>query len=112
MAPLPGSPVSRMNKTTKKKSATTVAPPGISAWQDDPDSKLPAIQRPVPELAKGKLKFRIREAALKPGTYPAGTPQFRYWTAAEALRRGADFWGALIAAKQWHVGAVLPVSLD
>jgi hypothetical protein len=38
--------------------------------------------------------------------------EFRYWTAAEALRRGADFWGALLPGLSWEVGSILPVDLD
>src|SRR5260370_14525398 len=44
--------------------------------------------------------------------HPPGTAEFRYWTAAEALRRGADFWGALLPGISWEVGSILPVDLD
>ena len=42
-----------------------------------------------------------------------GSAGFRYWTAAEALRRSAAFWAAS-GARAWHrdVGATLPVRLD
>src|SRR5262249_11126366 len=30
----------------------------------------------------------------------------------EALRRGADFWGALLPGTSWEVGSILPVDLD
>ena len=36
-----------------------------------------------------------------------GTREFRFWTAAEALRRGADFWAARIPLTKWEVGPVL-----
>jgi hypothetical protein len=42
-----------------------------------------------------------------------GTAAFRYWTAAEALRRSAAFWSAA-GARAWHpqIGASIPVRLD
>jgi hypothetical protein len=84
----------------------------VSAWQDDPASGLPPIARPIPDLAKPPLKFRIKGAAVKPGTYARDTGEFRYWTAAEALRRGGDIWAPLLGVKQWQPGSVLPVGLD
>ena len=70
------------------------------------------ITRPVPDLSKAPLKYKFKGAAVPPGMYTKGTPQFRYWTAAEALRRGGDFWAPLLAVKHWEPGAVLSVSLD
>ena len=98
-------PVKR--SAAKGKSAVTV-----SVWQDDPASGWDVISRPVPDLSKGPLKYKIKGAAIPPGVYAKGTPQFRYWTAAEALRRGGDFWSPLLGVKQWEPGAVLGVSLD
>ena len=65
----------------------------ITVWEDDPE---PAVQtsRPVPDLSLRPLAFSFPKPAPAAGTYDPGTPQFRYWTAAEALRRGADFWAA------------------
>jgi hypothetical protein len=91
----------------KSKSAATVL-----VWQDDPASGLNVIARPVPRLSKGPLKYKIKGAAIPPGVYAKGTAQFRYWTAAEALRRGGDFWSPLLGVKRWEPGAVLGVSLD
>lgn len=96
-------------KRSAAKGATSAT---VSAWQDDPASGLNVISRPVPDLAKGPLKYKIKGAAVPPGVYAKGTPQFRYWTAAEALRRGGDFWSALLGVKRWKPGAVLGVSLD
>ena len=108
-----------MVKTTKvsKRAAASRLGKGasagtVSAWQDDPLSTLPAISRPVPVLAKAPLKYKFKGAAVKPGVYPQGTLQFRYWTAAEALRRGGEFWAPLLGVKHWQPGSVLPVSLD
>jgi hypothetical protein len=84
----------------------------VSVWQDDPISGLQVIDRPVPNLAEGALRFKIKGNAVTPGKYPAGTAQFRYWTAAEALRRGGDFWAPLLGIDRWEPGRVLGVNLD
>jgi hypothetical protein len=84
----------------------------INAWQDDPMSGLLVIQRPVPDLSKKPLAFRITGKQYVAGLHATGTPEFRFWTAAEALRRGGDFWAPLLGVSEWEVGAVLPVGLD
>ena len=110
--------MARKVKSTKSKSSQALASKAkaaaskVLAWQDDPISKLPAIQLPVPTLGKAPLKLRIKGTAVNPGIYDTGTPQFRYWNAAAALRRGADFWAPLLRVKRWQPGAVLPVGLD
>ena len=91
----------------------------INAWEDDPGAGAQpsggqVIQRPVPVLRDEPFPTRI----VKPSSPPVaklhspGTAEFRYWTAAEALRRGADFWGALLPGSSWEVGSILPVDLD
>jgi hypothetical protein len=108
----------RSTKAGKKTGATTTtakqaaSPRTVIAWQDDPASGLPTVPRQVPNLASGPLKFKFKGPAVPPGAYPTGTPQFRYWTAAEALRRGADFWAPVLGVKQWQPGPVLQVGLD
>ncbi|HET9650651.1 MAG TPA: hypothetical protein VFP36_00595 [Usitatibacter sp.] len=99
-------------RSTKKRSTAAAVTAGkVSVWMDDPASALGLVERPVPVLSKGPLKFRIKGAAPKPGIYPKGTAQFRYWAAAEPLRRGGDFWSQFGITK-WQLGATLPVSLD
>jgi hypothetical protein len=83
----------------------------VSAWEDDPATKV-QITRPVPVLSKKPLAYSFPSPAPKPGMYPPGTAEFRYWTAAEALRRGADFWAARVPLSKWEVGPVLKVILD
>jgi hypothetical protein len=83
----------------------------INAWEDDPATGV-LVSRPVPNVAKTPLAFRFPQPAPPPGIYQPGTSQFRFWTAAEALRRGADFWAARIPLTRWQPGAVLPVLLD
>jgi hypothetical protein len=101
------SKVSSKRVAAKKASTRTV-----SVWQDDPGSALAVISRPVPDLSKGVLKFRIKGPVVAPGVYPEGTAEFRYWTAAEALRRGGDFWAPFLSATQWQPGPILGVTLD
>jgi hypothetical protein len=91
----------------------------INAWEDDPaagnqPSGGQVIQRPVPVLRDQPLPIRIVHPASAPEAkpHPPGTAEFRYWTAAEALRRGADLWGALLPGLSWEVGPILPVDLD
>ena len=95
--------------TTRGTTATTGAQQ-VSAWEDDPE---PAVQvtRPLPDPSKRPLAYNFPGRAPAPGGQP-GTPSFRYWTAAEALRRGADFWAPRIPSGNWEVGARLTVLLD
>jgi hypothetical protein len=97
-------------KSPAKKPANVVL-----AWEDDPMA-LPAItpiQRPVPNLADRVLAVRISDARPAPRIYSRGTREFRYWAAAEALRRAADFWAGIVPAGfSWQVGAELPVVLE
>jgi hypothetical protein len=84
----------------------------ISVWEDDP---LPGVlvDRPPPGPGKS-LAFRIGGKQPAPNPYKTGTPQFRYWTAADALRRCADFWSKVAPVRKWddHVGSTLKVLLD
>jgi hypothetical protein len=100
--------------TVVRRGPARAAAPGIEAWEDDPIS-LPGvapIARSVPELARTPLAISIKGASPAPRAYPAGTAEFRYWTAAEATRRASDFWSASIGAASWQVGKALPVYLD
>jgi len=84
---------------------------GVNAWLDDPENGTP-IQRPAPALADGNLSYQIPGKPVPLGFYSTGTANFRYWTAVEALRRGADFWQARIPGLMWHMGPKLTVVLD
>ena len=70
------------------------------------------MTRPVPDVAKKPLAFSFPKPAPAPGQYQSGTAQFRYWTAAEALRRGADYWATRASITQWQMGPTLKVILD
>jgi hypothetical protein len=91
----------------------------INGWEDDPGAGAQpsggqVLQRPVPVLRDQPFPTRIVNPSSAPAAkpHPPGTAEFRYWAAAEALRRGANFWGALVPGISWEVGAILPVDLD
>ena len=83
----------------------------INAWEDDPEPAV-LVVRPVPNVAKRPLAFAFPTPKPPAGMYQPGTPQFRLLAAAEALRRGADFWAACCRRTQWHVGTGAPGPLD
>ena len=106
-----------MRKPKSKKSARKVAARAeapditIRAWEDDPGSGVLG-DRPVPDLAQRPLAYVFPRPAPRPAAYQPGTPEFRYWTTAEALRRGADFWANLVPLSKWEVGPALKILLD
>src|SRR5499426_3915321 len=110
----------RKGKARAAPTEASTRPKGvINAWEQDPGNGAQpsggqVIQRPVPVLRNQPLPIRIVHPASAPEAkpHPPGTAEFRYFTAAEALRRGADFWGALLPGISWEVGAILPVDLD
>jgi len=96
----------------------TAANKMVAVWEDDPgDPKLQPPLTPITVKASNQaaqpLPFKIKGTAPSPKIYQPGTPQFRFYAAADALRRTADFWGAILPAKTtWQVGKTLPVVLD
>jgi hypothetical protein len=105
-------PRSSRTRTTRTQDTggTAAAVQQVSVWEDDPE---PGVQvpRPLPDPSKRPLAYRFPGTAPAPGG-KSGTASFRYWTAAEALRRGADFWAPRVASGKWEVGDSLPVLLD
>ncbi len=107
---------------TKKKdenASAAKAAASISVWEQDPGSgNMPdggdLVQRTVPNLNSSPLPTVIQHPSSAPTAknYSPGTAEFRYWTAADALRRGSDFWGALLPGMRWQVGSKLPIDLD
>jgi peptidoglycan hydrolase-like protein with peptidoglycan-binding domain len=89
------------------------ASPSIMAWEDDPEGGAEPRTVRVPDLAAGPLLFNLPRGPA-PGLYQTGTPQFRYWTTAEALQRTADYWAPKMPVKSWQsdVGPRLSIALD
>lgn len=91
----------------------------ILAWEHDPGAPGgPArkpIERPLPTLDQGRLPVEIEGPAPRPGIAEAGTQEFRYWVAADALARGVGFWSSVLPAEtSWQdaIGTRLTVALD
>jgi len=93
----------------------------IAAWEQDPGASSHPdggvlIQRPVPTLDKPPFATRIEGGGSPPAdNYQPGTPAFRYWACADALRRASDFWGGVLGAHKWNpaiTGNILPVIVD
>ena len=95
-----------MSETADAKAKTTT----IKAWDNDPENGN-LLDRPIPDLSLAPLALKITTAEPS-GADTVGTPKFRYWTAAEAVRRAADFWGSRVPGGKWEIGPILPVILD
>lgn len=97
------------------KSASAAAAVVVQGWSTDPMGGLPPSQTNAPALPGTKLATKIVAPASAPAPriYPTGTAEFRFWSAAEALRRSAGFW-AQVGAISWNpdIGKDLPVRLD
>jgi hypothetical protein len=109
--------MAQRSSSRRSSGARTAAATEIAAWEDDPgtpeESRAP-IARPVPQLPGKTFPSKIGGRAPAPKTYTVGTANFRYWTAAEALRRVGDYWGSLLPGVSWFtsVGRQLEVTLD
>src|SRR5256886_12223585 len=103
----------RAKKPSTSTATRKAAGAAILAWEDDPKSGGTPLKRPVPRLGRVPLALAITDAAVPAKVYRSGTREFRYWAAAEALRRGADFWGGLLPqGTSWQPGRTLRVTLD
>ncbi|WP_009961207.1 hypothetical protein [Verrucomicrobium spinosum] len=84
----------------------------IAAWEDDPESGLKLAHRSPATLTLGSLPLQLRGEAPKPGLYPPGTDNFRYWNVADALRRAREVWRPhLPETVHWQGGAPLEVDV-
>ena len=98
-------------KVTAGPAATVAAQ--INTWEDDPFSQAVATQDPVdatpiqvamPVNNNPLLQTQINGPSPVPSIYAPGTTEFRYWTAAEALARGVNFWAQwLPAGTRWTI---------
>ncbi|CAN7611622.1 hypothetical protein [Pararhizobium sp. LjRoot238] len=82
----------------------------ITVWEDDPASGTLTVA-PLPDVAKQPFGY-LFDTPAPPPSDQTGSAAFRYWTAAEALRRGADFWAPQVPAQEWQRGPILEVYLD
>jgi hypothetical protein len=94
----------------------------INTWEDDPFSE--AVPTTNPPLATPQavdtpvnttplLQTQILGPRPAPGRFPPGTPNFRYWVAAEALARAINFWAPLLpAGTRWSAPNPMDVTLD
>ncbi|MBV9826882.1 MAG: hypothetical protein JO001_14575 [Alphaproteobacteria bacterium] len=91
---------------------------GVLGWQDDPGESLPPPvppeSRPVPILTLSPLQLAIPKATAPAARgYQIGTAEFRYWSTADAVARGAAFWRDMIPeGVTWQPGEPLKVLLD
>jgi hypothetical protein len=90
----------------------------VACWEEDPGdpSRAPALSPIVvatPDPAAAPFPFKMAGAPPAAIVARPGTPTFLYYAAAGALRRTADFWGAVLPpGSKWRVGSVLPVDQD
>lgn len=105
------------SRRPNRQRTVTRAGAEIQAWEDDPgppDEARTPLRQPAPSLPGKRLSTKIGGRAPSVRVYDVGTSSFRYWTAAEALRRSAELWADLIPRLGWYptVGANLKVALD
>jgi hypothetical protein len=82
----------------------------VTVWEDDPASgRVTTAAKPVVTKQPFGYLFHTPEPPLSDDI---DSPEFRYWTAAEALRRGADFWAPTVLTQHWQRGPILEVYLD
>ncbi|MBV8915948.1 MAG: hypothetical protein JOZ05_23270 [Acetobacteraceae bacterium] len=105
-----GSSKKRGNQAQPAAQAADAA--NVMVWEDDPESGNPPITVAAPAMDGHTLAYAFPAPAPQVGQYQQGTPEFRYWVAAEALRRGADFWARHAEISAWQPGSTLSVILD
>ena len=90
----------------------------ILGWEDDPGEPGTARHpsaRPRPALSSAPLPVSIAGKAPPAREFKIGSAEFRYWAAADALGRAAQFWGTIVPkGTRWHStnGTRMPVQLD
>jgi len=95
-------------KTTNTKTSMARA---LRVWEDDPGTGVEVSLDSRPDPSATPLAYRFPEPAPEPSDDNTSFA-FRYWSAAAALRRGADFWASRVPSGEWELGPVLPVLLD
>jgi hypothetical protein len=92
----------------------------ILAYEDDPgqptEERRPIGREAPTSLGAGRFPMKFTSGPEPVGEHEPGTRAFRYWAAAEALRRGIDFWRHLLprGAHWWRRfdGRPLPVRIN
>ncbi len=85
----------------------------VRVWEDDPLAGAVAVERPQAKLPKAPLGVTLDVPAPPAKLYDPGTPEFRYWQAADSVARAVAFWkAAMPKGTSWQVGKTLPVRLD
>jgi hypothetical protein len=82
----------------------------ILIWENDPASS-GLVGAAQPNIRQLPFQFTFPPPHLTPDA-DTTTPGFRYWNAAEALKRGADFWGTVVPDSEWFCGPDLEVRLN
>jgi len=95
--------------------------PQINSWEDDPFSEAIPTANPsspdpvvvdVSTTTAPLLRVTILDPQPLPARYPPGTPDFRYWVAAEALSRGINFWTPLLPTGTRWSAATSPLQVN
>src|SRR5437016_9150099 len=89
------------HRPAKKTAISQPSGTTVACWEDDPGDPrsqppLMPIEVSVPSQSAQPLPFKISGATPATQNYPAGTANFRFFAAAAALRRTADFWGGIV----------------
>jgi len=105
-------PTKKAKSPAKRVVAANVAG-ALLVWEDDPGTGVEAAVATRPDPGATPLPYRFPDPAPEPSD-DTSSFAFRYWTAASALRRGADYWAPKVPTGKWEadVGPVLPVLLD
>ena len=103
-----GKKVKTNTKTTKTKTSVAGA---LQVWEDDPGTGVEVSLDSRPDPSAAPLAYLFPAPAPEPSDDNTSFA-FRYWSAAAALRRGADFWASRVPSGEWELGPVLPVLLD
>jgi hypothetical protein len=99
----------------------TLATVQVNSWGDDPFSQQVPTPNPTPSavlalpvatLDNPRLRIAVVDPRPAPSLYSAGSREFRYWVAMEALSRGISFWSALLpAGTTWSTSNPMRVTL-
>ncbi|MET7665597.1 hypothetical protein ABZT45_41270 [Streptomyces sp. NPDC005356] len=89
----------------------------VLVYEDDPGPPpgIAPVRHLVPQLETQPFPTAIAQPAPHPNGAGPGTPEFRYWVAADALSSASRMWGTLVpAGTQWFptVGRMLTAHLD